>query len=254
MLTEERARWLYCHYRWLETALPPRGAAIPLVLPSAPFFRFSASRDHAFAVEVFEAVRAIMGLENWPCRLEAESDEDAEFRQAMARAGVLGVPGQRGAAGTFSAGEEVVITYSKSMLRTPVRLIATLAHEWCHYLLATVQSVPPAGWEELEPLTDLAAVHEGFGVILTNSAFSFGQWSDSQSLGWQCDTLGYLNDSELAFALAIFCHRNAVNPDVAQSHLKPNPREIFLDALPYVAELEQTWETDADGQPDGATA
>lgn len=202
MFNEARALWLYQHYLWLETALPPRSGPSPLILPTREFFP-NTRRGDELARELFERVRELMGLQQWPCRLEPESDEEAEFRAAMQRSGVF-APIQRKAAGTFSAGEEVVITYSRSLNDQPMQLVATLAHELCHYLLATVQLAPPAGWEELEPLTDLAAVHEGFGVILANSAFQFSQWADAQMHGWQSST----------------------------------PAEVFRDALDYVAELD----------------
>lgn len=43
----------------------------------------------------------------------------------------------------------------------------------------------------------------------------------------------------LARADAVFCHRNAIPPDEPARRLKPNPREVFCDALDYVAELDE---------------
>jgi len=124
------------------------------------------------------------------------------------------------------------------MLKDPVGLVGTLAHELCHFLLATVKNEPPASWKLLEPLTDLAAVREGFGIFLSNSAFQFGQWTSNDQQGWSTQRRGYLSEAELGFSTAIFVVRNRLDPKVAARALKPNPREVFCDALDYVADLE----------------
>jgi hypothetical protein len=238
MFTEERALWLYRNYRWLEQVLPKRSVPAPIIDLSPKFFPQGFAATAASAEASFETVKRLMLLQEWPCRLVAETNEQAEFRQAMHRSGIYNAPLEAGALGTFSAGDEVVITYRRDLLSNPTAMVATFAHELCHYLLATVQSPPEDGWEHLEPLTDLAAVHEGFGLILTNAAFSFGQWADSQWQGWQASTQGYLNTAELGFALAIFCQRSGIPPEIVAPALKPNPREVFLDAIDYVADLE----------------
>lgn len=242
MFTEERARWLYEHYRWLEANLPPRthGAFPGLVTPTPDCFPFRHTADHAFALAVFQRVREHLGLLAWPCELHPHLDPDQQHRSSLMAAGVLGsLPGSKGAAGTFSAGDTIEITYAPALLVNPPALIATLAHELCHYLLATVQTEPPGTWSELEPLTDLAAVHEGFGIFLANSAFTFGQWTDNSSQGWQASNQGYLSEAELGFALGVFAVRRQLDPEMIGRHLKANPAEVFWDSLDYVAELDQ---------------
>ena len=241
MFTEERALWLYEHFRWLEAHLPSRDDyVVPLILPTAKYFPMKKTGDHAFAQAVFDAVRDFMGLRDWVCVLEPQEGELHDREAELARRGGLFGPTQyRDAAGTFHAGDAITITYSPSLLHDPAGLVATLAHELCHYLLATVKEEPPCGWAEHEPLTDLAAVHEGFGVFLCNSAFHFGQWSDAQYSGWQYSRRGYLNEAELGFALGVFCVRRGIAPELAMPHLKQNPSEVFWDSIGYIEELEQ---------------
>jgi hypothetical protein len=145
MFTEERARWLHRHFLWLEKFLPGRdNTATPLVLPTRDYYPQRNSRDHAFAESIFETTRRYMGLGAWPCRLIPQSDEDREAAAAFAN-GVSAEMRFSGAAGTFSVGEEVEITYSPSLLDDPPGLVATFAHELCHYLIAAVQDEPPCG-------------------------------------------------------------------------------------------------------------
>jgi hypothetical protein len=241
MFTEARAIWLYENYLWLEANLPKRddGSSARLILPTPEFYPMGNTRDHAFASSVFDATRGFMDLLNWPCTLVAHSDDERNFAAAAMRSGgIIGEMPSGGAAGTFQSGDQVEITYSPSLLRDPANLIATFAHELCHYLLATVQTEPPCGWKEHEPLTDLAAVREGFGVFLANSAFAFNQWSDSQQAGWQWSRRGYLNEAELGFALGIFVVRSKIAPDIAGRLLKPNPAAVYWDSLDYISDLE----------------
>ncbi|WP_146180073.1 hypothetical protein [Opitutus sp. ER46] len=241
MFTEERARWIYQHYRWLETHLPKRAAGKQpvLVTPTPEFYPQANTRNHAFAAAMFEATKELMELQNWKCRLSSQREDHADRDAALARSGVYGRTEHKGAAGTFQIDEEIQITYSPQLVHEPVALVATFSHELCHYLLATVKTEPPCGWKEHEPLTDLAAVHEGFGVFLCNSAFQFSQWTDSQYQGWKWRKQGYLTEAELGFALGVYCVRSGIQPDTAGKFLKMNPGEVFWDSIGYITELEE---------------
>jgi hypothetical protein len=243
MFTEERARWLYEHFCWLERHLPARTGEqknAVLITPTPEFYPFPKTGDHAFAEAMFGRTRELMGLMEWPCRLVPHVDQGMQQRESFHAGGIMGSLGSEGgAAGTFSVENMVEITYSPTLLSDPMSLVGTLSHELCHYLLATVKEVPPCGWEELEPLTDLAAVHEGFGIFLANSAFAFDQWTNTQNQGWQSSKRGYLTEAELGFALAIFVVRRGLPPESAGRHLKRNPGEVFWDSLEFIDELRR---------------
>lgn len=240
MFTDQRAQWLYKHFRWLEIHLPARVAPErPLILPTKTFYPDKFTRDHASAEEVFNRTKKLLEMQEWSCVLLPDDDETGEINETLRRAGVFGESSRKRAAGTFSTSDSVEITYSTNLSKDPIGLVATFAHELSHYLLATVKETPPAGWDELEPLTDLTAVVEGFGIFLCNSAFAFSGWSDGISQGWSTSQQGYLSDSELAFCLGIFCVRNRIDPKLAAQFLKPNPREVFADSLDYIADFER---------------
>jgi hypothetical protein len=238
--TEERAIWLYRHYLWLERHLPrrPATAQARLILPTKEYFPHRYAADHASAEAVFQRIRELMGMTDWRCDFAQRSSPADEVGR---RGGLMGRSSSSGAAGTYasSAEKEPTITYSASLLKNPEGLVATIAHEMCHYLLARVQEEPPGAWKELEPLTDLSAVVEGFGVFLCNSAFQFEQWTGHDGQGWSFRRTGYLTEAELGFSLAISCVRNRLDAKLAERALKPNPRQVFRDALDYVADLEE---------------
>jgi len=240
--TEERAIWLYQHYRWLERHLPTRQSVGrgKWVVPTGEFFPDPYASDHASAELLFRRVKSLMGMDDWHCQFVQRRDADKDLQADLAHSGILGDSSSKGAAGTFSMSHdrEVVISYSASSLKDPQALIATLAHELCHYLVERVAAEPPGTWQELEPLTDLSAVLEGFGLFLCNTAFQFKQWTTFDRQGWSFSRKGYLTEAELGFSLAIFCVRNRLDAGIAARALKPNPREVFVDALDYIADLE----------------
>jgi len=236
MFTEERALWIYKHYLWLERHLPQRQKKGPAVFvtPHKQFFPATWQPTHDCAKQVFDRIRELMGISNWPCSLKAKDG------LRSSRANFDGEHKSSGAAGTFQATHEnqVIITYAVDMLEDPIGYVATMAHELCHYLLAQIAEGPPCTWQHLEPLTDLTSVIEGFGIFATNSHFNFGQWTNHSHQGWSTRTVGYLNEAELGFATAIFCIRNRLDPKIPADLLKLNPREVFVDALDFIIELE----------------
>jgi hypothetical protein len=130
---------------------------------------------------------------------------------------------QKHAAGTFGIdGNRVQITYTTAQLQRPDRLIATFTHELAHYLLATATRPPPCDDDEIEFLTDLAAVYLGFGVFLANTRFEFEAIDDGPMQGWRWQNAGYLPEADLIFALALFLRAKDLDERHACEALKPH--------------------------------
>ena len=181
----------------------------PLVLPNNPALNAAKT-----APELFEAVRTLAGMENWPCRLEKVDDEVETGDMRITAEG-------SGACGTFSVENgEAIIRYSATMLRDPDALAATFAHELCHYLLMEAGD-PPGGPDLMEHSTDLAAVYLGFGVLLANSARTFEQWQDDGWHGWRASSAGYLSEQALTTGTAMFAGLHGYGIAEAEGQLKP---------------------------------
>lgn len=135
--------------------------------------------------------------------------------------------------GTFvaNANKEIVITYNPRLVRNPIQLVATYAHELAHYLTGTGSEAPPGGWENWEFATDVAATFLGFGVFMANAAFTFQQFAGTDSQGWQYTRSGYLSQGEHLVALAIFLALQGTAAEVALPHLKPGLRKMLKKAV-----------------------
>ena len=223
--------WVLETWAWLMTAFGgmDRLRHAPLVLPTKDFFPPTETAGHARALYIFERIKLMSGLGDWPCELEAFD------RPRGARLALIGaIQHGKSANGTFrTTDNRAIVSYASDLVSQPVKLIATLAHELSHYLLLAGARTDPPGGSELEELaTELAVAFLGFGVFGANAAFEFGQHADAFSQGWASSRSGYLSERSWAFALALFCTLKAV--DLPVTHLKPSLIDPARKASQYL--------------------
>jgi len=215
--------WLVACFAWLRTVLDDSDIRPELVLPNHPKIATANT-----AGELFDAVRALCGMEDWPCQLEKIDDS---FETGDARIEYQGDT----AAGTYSVESDVpVIRYAESMLQDPAGLAATFAHELSHYLTDGVGD-PPGGPDLMEHATDCCAAYLGFGVLLANNARDFQQWTDGEWQGWRAATRGYLSEQALVTATAMFAALHGHRDDSIAKSLKPYLRKDFAKAKKAIA-------------------
>ena len=194
----------------------------------AGIFVTEGEKGHAFALRIFDRIKVYCGMADWEADLVADDNplaDDASLALAM-------IAPQKHAVGTFGvAGNRIVISYVPALLKRPDHLIATLAHELAHYLLATARESPPCEKEEREFLTDVTAVYLGFGVFLANARFRFEALQSGAMHGWRIAHSGYLPEADLIFALALFLQAKSLNPDLALACLKPHLAAMLRRAL-----------------------
>ena len=215
--------WLMACFAWLRAVLDDHGIRPDLVTPDHPSLKSAST-----AQELFEAVRDLCGMTEWPCRLEKVDDD---FEPNDARIQRLDGP----PAGTFSVESgEAVIRYNARMLAQPDALAATFAHELSHYLTHSLGD-PPGGPDLMEHATDCCAAYLGFGVLLANDARTFEQWTDGEWFGWQSSTMGYLSEQALVTATAMFAALHKHDTGAAKAALKPYLRKDFAKAEKAIA-------------------
>ena len=212
--------WLMRHLGGVETL-----RETPLVLPTAAFFPRPPGEGREVAEAIFERVKDLMGMQDWPCTLVERDRTNVQVGEFI----TLKPESGRAAAGTFeSDGREVVITYDPDLVLRPYNLIATFAHELAHYLLHTIDELPPGA--DVEPMleelaTELAVAYFGFGLIAANGAFEFQQYQDFGRQGWQGGAWGYFSEDGWSFALAVFLALRGEAPDEARKNSEAAPRQ-----------------------------
>jgi hypothetical protein len=199
------------------------------VLPVTSFFPPSKLEGHDRALELFGQVKALCGMTDWQCDLIPGTPER---ETKIATAHLLRLETRPPPLGTFSRVDgRYRITYRPSELARPHSLVATFAHELSHYLLHSVETLPPGGSELEEHATDLGAVFLGFGTFLANSAKNFSQFQNESEQGWQMLSQGYLSENALVTGLAIFVLLSSADEKAAERDLKDYLRGPFRKAL-----------------------
>ena len=224
--------WLTENFCWLmqQFGWP---AEMNLILPKPGFFKSNGETGHALAVHLFEQVKNYCGMSAWDVDLVVDNNPLAESAHVYAAR----IASREYAAGTFWRSEgQVQISYVPALLQQPGRFITTMAHELAHYVLTTATEAPPCTDEEMEVLTDLAAVYMGFGVFLANGSFEWG------AMG-RC---GYLTERDIIFALALFLRAKnlmdkslidkSVVAEPAIASLKPHLAGQLRKALRYLTD------------------
>lgn len=203
-----------------------------LVLPAPGFFTYDHETGHALAERLFRQVEAYAALPGPPLDLMPH-----DFVPDDADAPLFGrVHHARHAMATYAAGD-LQVRYLPALLNEPLVLIGTFAHELGHHLLGLHTSEPPPiADDQMECLTDLAAVYLGFGVFLANQAFSFVQHGGTISQGWAMARRGYLPEIDLVFATALFVAVRDLDPEPVARCLKPHLATQLRRALRDLSE------------------
>lgn len=239
LLDRDTADWHLENFEWLVRCYADSKslASSKLVLPKPGFFPNDGEKGHALALRLFDQVKDYAQIGNWPVDL-VQGDEIIEGGRSLASP----IRSSTASLGMFIAdgSNRVEIAYSASLLSDPQSLIATLAHELGHYIISLAPIPPVCAEDEIEFLTDLAAIYMGFGVFLANSAFKFEQWRDDAigTQGWQSRRHGYLPEPDLIFGTAIFLRVKGLDPTEAEGSLKPHLAKQLRQALRDLDERE----------------
>lgn len=222
-------RWLLKHYGGV-SALWQR----TLALPTQQHFQWPHLTGQALAVNVFAQVAKYIGVN--PADFELVAQEES-INPVLAPLQVV-VNGPVNAAGTYSLkGKRMHITYDPDLLKSPMKLVATFAHEISHPLLLSIPEDPPGGPDMEEFATDLAVIFFGFGAISVNTTSNFVGFRDDATgtQGWRFDGLGYLSLAERTFALAVFLALAGKDAAQVLPYLESGPTAYMRRALKYVA-------------------
>lgn len=241
-LSADEWEWQLASFKWLieEFGGINENPTNKLVVPSAEFFPPTSANPDQKAQQIFDQVKALSGMENWPTKLQAG---DASRSSAVAPG--FGLKHENHApAGEFrladgAPGEQIAeIFYNPSHVAQPENLIATFAHELAHYLMSGAKTAPPGGWDIHELTTDLAAVYLGFGTFLANSASNFSAFTEFDQMGWQHDRQGYLSERALVCALAIWEALAGRDALLAAPYLKSHLAKDLKSAAKYIAKQD----------------
>lgn len=209
-----------------------------VVLPNDEFFPDAYDRSEAAADTVFRRVCDYMQVERKRIRIEIFPDETEELRETS----LWSINTGRQAAGIYFGHEStieedgtVVIALRSTLLKDPLVLVATAAHELGHLILLGDGHIDRSTPDH-EPMTDLLTVFLGLGIFTANSAARFKHFDHGGGWhSWSMQRLGYLPQQVYGYAHAKFAaERDESNPEWAR-HLSTNVRAYFKRSRAWLA-------------------
>ncbi|MVU75852.1 hypothetical protein GPX89_01165 [Nocardia sp. ET3-3] len=217
--------WVEEMLRWCVAEFGTRTLKAPVVLPTGDFFPGAYSGTESQVLSVVERVARYMGVARDRIVVEMDSAGGLPPEQLAFLEGST-----RGEAGHYRLEHgRAVVSLELARLRSPVTLVATVAHELAHERLLGERRIDPSRHDG-EQLTDLATVFLGLGVFNANAAFQFSQ----NSRGWRSQRLGYLSQPMYGYALACWTVMRGDPKPVWAHHLDTNPRVYMKQSLKYL--------------------
>jgi hypothetical protein len=245
-ITEEQRLWTDEGFRRLERVLGRnRMLEAKVVGPTAEDFPEPYDKTPQAVERLFCRVCAYMRVDRSSVELEVFQDETEELRQI--------VPHWRSTPTTHAAGlyvhaheedkvdqeqRRMVVAIRSTLLKDPMSLVATIAHELGHVILLGGQLMSPKT-EDHEPMTDLLTVFLGLGIFNANCAARFAQYQEDRRIGWSMRRLGYLSEEVFGYALARFALERGENKPQWARHLSTNVRSYFKTSKGWLAENPQ---------------
>ncbi|MGJ8617835.1 MAG: hypothetical protein ACSHWS_13420 [Sulfitobacter sp.] len=202
MVGDTLYEWIVDNFDFVSTHHPTWHDMAKLILPTRAFFDAPAGANHETALHIMHNIKDLIGLEG-QVDLHPLAVLPDELRHQYGQ--LADTAGQ-----FMTDGSAMIITYDPTLLRRPLVLINTLAHELMHARLAGVVSDLPGGDEMHELATDLHCIIAGFGVF---------QLEAHEQAGWS----GYMSQASRAVALATFLRFHGLEVDAALPYLSKRP-------------------------------
>ncbi|WP_327144216.1 hypothetical protein [Nocardia sp. NBC_01327] len=217
--------WVEEMMSWCAAQFGPRTLRTPVILPTPDFFPGSYTGTEQEIRSLVGNVSRYMGVGRDRIVVELHSDADVLPDNLAFLAGST-----HGEAGHYRLEHgRAVVSIDMAHMRSPVTLVATVAHELAHERLLGERRIDRSRHDN-EQLTDLATVYLGLGVFNANAAFQFSQ----TRRGWHSQRLGYLSQPMFGYALACWTTMRGDPKPRWANHLDLNPRVYMKQSLKYL--------------------
>jgi hypothetical protein len=134
--------------------------------------------------------------------------------------------------------ETIPIAYDPSLIGNPEALIAGFAQNLAHHLGAAVDEVAPGGLQNWAQATEVLAVFMGFGLMFSNTAFTFQARSCGSCGGPSAQRQAFLSQYDITYALSLFCVLKEIPEREVMRHLKKSLRPYFKRCIRDLARRE----------------
>lgn len=234
LVSDETANWIDSAAGWaIETVGREHfERQVRLIQPDATDFPQKVSSPEGMAEYVLQRVTQLTGVAHWPWQL-------VDVRIAQPAPPALLPPPMRqlhAATGTqppAGASSTLQVPFVIDQVSKPQDLLACIAHTCAQHMLWQSQQTPPGGMEYFEQAAEILAVFSGFGLVLTNTAYTY-RGSCARCYNPRANRQASLSEAESVYALALFCHLKNTPDRLVFKYLKPHLKGSFKLALKQI--------------------
>jgi hypothetical protein len=231
-VTDEERNWVDDGFLRLERALgEKRMRQCTVILPTDEFFPDPYDRSGAALESIFRRICSYMHVDRSLVELAEIPDVSElveilpEYRHSSHDPAGLHFGKEHGG--------KSEIAVRKSLLKDPLTVVATIAHELGHVILLDGGHLPRDA-EDMEPMTDLVTVYLGLGVFTANAARRFVQYQDDRRYGWSMSRHGYLPEEVYGYALALFAKQRSESKPLWAEFLCTNVRTYLRQSARWL--------------------
>ncbi len=219
-----------------------------LVAPSNEFFPGRVSSVDGKAQNIFQHTLRYAGLSHWPFELRSsyQQQTDSECQVQPAPQDELALIHRNSSSTDIEMAVPVIITekplfvfYNPQQTLKPEDLSASYAHVIAQHLIIQSKQQPPGGNQFFAEASEVLAAMMGFGVLLSNSAYTFRGGCGS-CYNAMANRQPALTELDSVFVLALFCRLKGIATKDATLHLKKYLRSSYKQAVKQIDQrLEQ---------------
>jgi len=234
LVEQSSANWIFEAFEWALTYFDSSEFfnRSRLVQPTNEFFSGSVNSVHAKAENVFQHTLKHAGLSHWPFELLKPEDfqnipaPQLEFDRVERNSGEGCLP-------ELSNELSIYLSYNPQQTLKPEDLSSSFVHVMAQHLVIQSRELPPGGTDYFVEGTEILAIFLGFGVMLSNSAYTFRGGCGSCYNG-QANRQATLSESEVIFALALYCRLKGIPNAEVTRFLKKYLKKSYKLALKQI--------------------
>jgi hypothetical protein len=217
-----------------------------LIAPNNDFFPGRVSSVEEKAANIFQHTLHYTGLRHWPFELRSmiERETNSQCQIEPAAQDELALIYRNSHYGEQKGGEDqevpVIMTsqplfvfFNPQQTLKPEDLSASYAHVIAQHMMIQSKQPPPGGNQCFAEASEVLASMMGFGVLLTNSAYTFRGGCGS-CYNAMANRQPALTEIDNVFVLALFCHLKGIAVSDATRHLKKHLRSNYKQALKQI--------------------
>ena len=240
LISNESALWIIDCYRWALANFDSDEfyQRTALIQPDNRFFPGDVASVEEKAENIFKHSLKYAGLEHWPIRLQHTNVQNQQRLEPFGLEKIQRNSQSQSQAlrETINAPHTIDISYNRQLTLKPEDLASHFSHMFAMHLLKEAGQLPPGGIEYAVEASEVLAVFMGFGVLFSNSAYTFRGGCGS-CYNASANRQASLSESEILFALAVFCHLKKIDTKSATQGLKKHLKSSFTIARRQVEKM-----------------